>query len=138
MSAADFHFLQKEGIVKENPCEDIKPPHAEKKPPQILSFDEVEKLLSYADSDDAFSGRKNAYHEKLKIRDYAILSLFLGTGIRISELVGLNVDDFDFNENSFIVTRKGGSRTILYYNDEVKDALLRCKTCPFTMQKVPF
>ena len=90
-----------------------------------LEGGEVNALLAYADSDEAFSGRKNAYHEKTKERDYAILSLFLGTGIRISELVGLNIDDFDFNENAFVVTRKGGSRTTLYFNDEVKDALLR-------------
>lgn len=51
------------------------------------------------------------------------ITLFLGTGIRISELVGLNTDDIDFNTNSFIVTRKGGNRTILYFNDEVKAAL---------------
>ena len=49
--------------------------------------------------------------------------MFLGTGIRISELVGLNVDDFDFDNNSFVVTRKGGNRTILYFNDEVKESL---------------
>ena len=53
----------------------------------------------------------------------AILTLFLGTGIRISELVGLDNDSFDFEENSFIVTRKGGNRTILYFSDEVKYAL---------------
>jgi len=59
------------------------------------------------------------YHENTKVRDLALLSLFLGTGIRISELVGLNVDDIDFMTNAFIVTRKGGNRTILYFSDEV-------------------
>ena len=80
-------------------------------------------MLEYAEGDDAFDGKKKTYHSKLKIRDFAILSLFLGTGIRISELVGLNYDDFDFDLNSFVVTRKGGNRTILYFNDEVKEAL---------------
>ena len=88
-----------------------------------LENDEVVKLLDYAESDTAYEGRKNAYHNKLKVRDFAILSLFLGTGIRISELVGLNVTDFDFENLSFVVTRKGGDRTILYYNEEVKIAL---------------
>ena len=52
------------------------------------------------------------------------MTLFLGTGIRISELVGLDVDDLDFNVNGFKITRKGGSQTILYFSDEVADALL--------------
>ena len=45
------------------------------------------------------------------------------TGIRISELVGLNVEDFDFRTNSFVVTRKGGNRAVLYFNGEVASAL---------------
>ena len=56
-------------------------------------------------------------------RDVAMLSLFLGTGIRISECVGLNIDDFDFEQNAFVVTRKGGKEVILYLSDEVADAL---------------
>ncbi|MBO5851301.1 MAG: tyrosine-type recombinase/integrase, partial [Clostridia bacterium] len=48
---------------------------------------------------------------------------FLGTGIRNSELVGLNVDDVNFDDFSFVVTRKGGNRTILYFNEEVYNAL---------------
>ena len=49
--------------------------------------------------------------------------VFLGTGIRISECVGLNIDDFDFEQNAFVVTRKGGKEVILYLSDEVADAL---------------
>ncbi len=120
-----FRYFFNKNAIKSNVAAKIPTPKLHEKEIIRLEGNEVDKLLSYADSDDAFYGRKNAYHEKLKIRDYAILSLFLGTGIRISELVGLDVDDFDFTENSFIVTRKGGSRTILYFNDEVKDALLR-------------
>jgi site-specific recombinase XerD len=51
--------------------------------------------------------------------------LFLGTGIRISELVGLNNQDINFKDNSFIVTRKGGSKSILYFDDDVAEALKR-------------
>ncbi len=51
--------------------------------------------------------------------------LFLGAGIRISELVGLNNGDLNFKDNSFIVTRKGGSKSILYFDDEVASALSR-------------
>ena len=60
-----------------------------------------------------------------RARDVAILTLLLGTGIRVSELVGLNVDDIDFKYNSFKVTRKGGAQAILYFSDEIKDALVK-------------
>ncbi len=52
-----------------------------------------------------------------------MLSLFLGTGIRISECVGLNRKDINFTDNSFIVTRKGGNTSVLYFSDEVAQAL---------------
>lgn len=52
-----------------------------------------------------------------------MLSLFLGTGIRVSECVGLNIDDFDFTQNAFIVTRKGGAEVMLYLSAEVSQAL---------------
>ena len=51
--------------------------------------------------------------------------LFLGTGIRISELVGLNNEDLNFKDNSFIVTRKGGNKSILYFDEDVAAALQR-------------
>ena len=120
-----FRYFFNKNEIKSNVAAKIPTPKLHEKEIIRLENNEVNALLAYADSDDAFYGRKNTYHEKTKVRDYAILSLFLGTGIRISELIGLNVDDFDFDQNSFVVTRKGGNRTILYFNDEVKDALLR-------------
>ena len=59
------------------------------------------------------------------MRDTAIIILFLGTGIRISELVGLNNVDLNFKDNSFLVTRKGGNKSILFFDDDVAAALIR-------------
>ena len=56
-------------------------------------------------------------------RDFALLSLFLGTGIRVSECVGMNINDVDFENNAFVVTRKGGNQVVLYFSPEVADAL---------------
>ena len=56
-------------------------------------------------------------------RDFALLSLFLGTGIRVSECVGINIADIDFENNAFVVTRKGGNQVVLYFSPEVADAL---------------
>ncbi len=120
---AMYRYFFNKDRIKYNVASKVATPKIHEKEIIRLEGDEVKRLLEYAESDNAFEGRKNAYHAKVKVRDYAILSLFLGTGIRISELVGLNVDDFDFEQNSFVVTRKGGSRTILYFNDEVKEAI---------------
>ena len=69
-----------------------------------------------------------ATNEHTKLRDLAILTLFLGTGIRVSELVGLNISDIDFSINGFLITRKGGNQAILYFPDEVADVLRRYLT----------
>ena len=88
-----------------------------------LDIDEIVKLLNASESGDGLTERQKKFHVKTSLRDTAILTLFLGTGIRISELVGLNVEDVNFDDNSFIVTRKGGNRVILYFSDEIASAL---------------
>lgn len=87
------------------------------------SIDEVSEMLFTVEHGAGLTKRQMYYHDITKFRDSAIVTLFLGTGIRISELVGLNIDDFDFNSNSFVVTRKGGNRAVLYFNQQVADAL---------------
>lgn len=86
-------------------------------------IDEIGDMLYVVDSGSGLTQHQKAFHEATRLRDSAIITLFLGTGIRISELVGLNVEDFDFNTSSFVVTRKGGNRAVLYYNEDVTAAL---------------
>ncbi|MDR0850395.1 MAG: tyrosine-type recombinase/integrase [Christensenellaceae bacterium] len=88
-----------------------------------LEVDEVVKLLDQTEAPIKFSHMQLEFNKHTRTRDLAILTLFLGTGIRISELVGLNLDDIDFNANSFRIMRKGGNQAILYFSDEVADAL---------------
>lgn len=90
-----------------------------------LEIDEVVKLLNMSEDGNGLTTMQKGFHKHTKERDFALLSLFLGTGIRISECVGLNVEDVDFENNAFTITRKGGSRVILYFNDEVKDSLIK-------------
>ncbi len=85
--------------------------------------DEVSDMLYVVENGSGLTDRQRAFHKNTKFRDTAIITLFLGTGIRISELVGLNVDDVDFRTNQFVVTRKGGDREILYFNEQVSFAL---------------
>ena len=65
------------------------------------------------------------YYEKTKERDLALITLLLGTGIRVSECVGLDVEDLDFKNNGIKVTRKGGGEMIVYFGSEVEAALRR-------------
>lgn len=117
------YFFNKDKLPA-NTAAKIKTPKIHDKEIIRLDVNEVAELIGTAESAEGLSKRQKAYHENTKIRDVAIITLFLGTGIRISELVGLNVDDVFFDSDSFVVTRKGGNRTILYFNEEVRTALL--------------
>lgn len=98
-------------------------PKRHEKPILRMEIDEVARMLDIVESGDGMSSRQQKYNEATKIRDLAILSMFLGTGIRVSELVGIDISDVDFNINGFTVTRKGGNQAVLYFPDEVADAL---------------
>ena len=116
------YFFNKDKIVA-NTAAKVSSPKAHDKEIIRLEINEVVALINQVENADGLTGRQKSYQENTKIRDIAIITLFLGTGIRISELVGLNVDDLFFDSNSFVVTRKGGNRTILYFTEEVKTAL---------------
>lgn len=89
-----------------------------------LEPDETARLLDFIEhGGDDLTGQKKVYYEKTKERDLAIVTLLLGTGIRVSECVGLDITDIDFNSNGIRVIRKGGSEMIVYFGDEVEQAL---------------
>ncbi|MBR4800234.1 MAG: tyrosine-type recombinase/integrase [Clostridia bacterium] len=89
-----------------------------------LEGHEIERILSAAETADFMSDHQRKIQASTRARDVAILTLLLGTGIRVSECVGLSLGDIDFDANAFTITRKGGNQAILYFGDEVKDALL--------------
>ncbi len=119
-----FKYLFDHDMLSSNVASKIKTPKLHNKEIIRLEKDEVERLLDAVNSPTTFSARQKNYNKHTQERDNAIVTLFLGTGIRISELVGLNVEDFDFSQNAFKVTRKGGNQTILYFSLEVQNALL--------------
>jgi Site-specific recombinase XerD len=120
---AMFKYFFNKDYIPSNVAAKITMPKIHDKEIVRLETDEVVKLLNVAEFGSGMTGHQVAYHERTRIRDTALLTLFLGTGIRISECVGLNVTDIDFATNGFTITRKGGSRVILYFSDEVADAL---------------
>ena len=88
-----------------------------------LEPNEVAVLLDQAESGANLTDKQRQFHKNTQLRDITILTLFLGTGIRISELVGINVNDIDFDNYAFTITRKGGKQDILSFGEEVADAL---------------
>ncbi len=119
-----FKYLFDHDLLRSNVASKIKTPKLHNKEIIRLESDEVERMLDAVQAPTSFSERQKHYNKNTMERDNAIVTLFLGTGIRISELVGLNVEDFDFNQEAFKVTRKGGNQSILYFSLEVKEALL--------------
>lgn len=120
------YFFNRNALPANTPSKVSMPKIHEKEIIRLDSNDKVDEIgdmLYTVETGQGLTKKQLAFHNATKLRDAAIITLFLGTGIRISELVGLNVDDVDFNTNSFVVTRKGGNRAVLYFNDEVASAL---------------
>ena len=118
-----FKYLFRTGKVSKNVAELIPTPKIRDKAIIRLEPNEVADLLDHAESGDGLTERQKRFHELTKTRDTAILSLFLGTGIRISELVGLNIEHIDLENEAFLVTRKGAKEDILNFGPEVRSAL---------------
>lgn len=118
-----FKFYYKKGDLQHNVTELLDSPKLHEQPITRLSPDEVADLLDIVESGEGLTEQQLRYHQKTVKRDVAILTLFLTTGIRVSELVGMDIGDVDFRNNSFVVTRKGGARVVLYFDTETKEAL---------------
>lgn len=118
-----YDYLYKNQRISSNVTELVPLPKVHEKPIIRLNKDEMAKMLSMAQSGDQLTKTQQKYQKITARRDFAILSLFLGTGIRVSECVGINLNDVDLENNAFIVTRKGGNQVVLYFPPEVAEAL---------------
>lgn len=118
-----YRYFFKKDKIAANTAEKVELPKLHHKEIIRLEENEVENLLNEVDSGSELTKREQAYHVHTKKRDLALITLLLGTGMRISECVGLNVEDIDFNTNSVKIIRKGGGESILYISQEVSDAL---------------
>lgn len=119
-----YKYFYKHQLISKNPTVLVDMPKIHEKAIIRLDVDEVAILLDYVENcGSQLTGQKKVYYEKTRTRDLAILTLLLGTGIRVSECVGLDLDDVDFKNNGIKVTRKGGNEMVIYFGDEVRDAL---------------
>lgn len=118
-----YKYFYKTGDLEANAASLVDMPKIHEKAIIRLDVDEIVKLLDEVESGEGLSPKQKQFHALTKNRDLAMLSLFLGTGIRISECVGLNVEDVDFRNLSIRITRKGGNQAVLYMSEEVSEAM---------------
>ena len=119
-----YAYYFKREMIHTNPTVLVDVPKIHQKSIIRLEADEVALLLDYIEhGGDDLTGQKKVYYEKNKDRDLALVTLLLGTGVRVSECVGLDIEDVDFKNNGIKVTRKGGNGMVVYFGPEVEKAL---------------
>ena len=118
-----YAYYYKNDLVTGNPVAKIERPRLQDK--QIVRMDAAEtaNFLDTVEFGNNLTNKQLQYHKKTKTRDLALLTLMLSTGIRISECVGLDINDVDFNNMCIKITRKGGKEAIVYFSDETSDPL---------------
>lgn len=118
-----YKYYFKIGEIKNNLADIMDIPKIPDKQISVLDKDQVARMIAAVKDTDGMT--EAALNKKLKTlkRDYAIVMLFFGTGLRVSELVGINVNDIDFYEASILVTRKGGDQDQVFFGPEVEEAL---------------
>ncbi len=114
---AMIKYFVKKQLLKMDPTSSVDTPKLRSKDIVRLERDEIGQMLNVIDNGTGLSEHQRKYLDNTRVRDTAIVNLLLATGIRVSELVGMDMQDVDFDKMSFVVTRKGGARVILYIPD---------------------
>ena len=118
-----YNYFFRVEKIKTNPAALVRLPKLHDKEIIRLDIDEVAMLLDEVEQGESLTDRQKAYHDRTKVRDLALLTLLLGTGIRVSECVGLDIQDVDFKNGGIHIHRKGGKEVTVYFGAEVEDAL---------------
>ena len=118
-----YNFYFRKEYIDTNPASKVTLPKIHEKNIIRLDADEVAQLLDEVESGDSLSKNQQRFHEKTKVRDLALMTLLLGTGIRVSECVGLDINDIDFKNGGIHIHRKGGKEVTVYFGTEVETAL---------------
>lgn len=108
-----YNYLQREQLIENNPVADVRAPSIEKKLPNLLDVDEINRLLT--------EGPQNP----LKLRDHAMMELMYSSGLRLAEIVGLNINDIDLSQAQVLVVGKGNKSRYLPVGTAACKALRR-------------
>ena len=118
-----YNYYFEAELIEKNPAALVSMPKKHEKAIIRLENDEVANLLDLVENGSNLTKSEAKYHSKTEKRDLALVTLLLGTGIRVSECVGLNIKDINFQVNGIRIIRKGGYEAIIYFGDEVEAAL---------------
>lgn len=119
-----FNYFIKHEEMEKNPCLLVEKPKMHDIDIVHLTPNEVVNLLNVIDfGSPSFSQKQKEYWEKTRKRDLAIVSVFLNTGLRVSELTSLNLSDVDIDECRLHVKRKGGNKGFVALGDEAVAAV---------------
>lgn len=116
------YFFRTEKLTT-NPAALVRLPKLHDKEIIRLDVDEVALLLDAVEQGEGLTKKQKAFHKRTRLRDLALLTLLLGTGIRVSECVGLDINDVDFKNGGIHIHRKGGKEVTVYFGSEVENAL---------------
>ena len=119
-----FKYLYINDMISQNVTEKVKTPKIREKTITRMEANETADFLDTVEFGNNLTDRQQKFHERDKTRDLALLTLMLSTGLRVSETVGLNIDDVDFDNSRVRVTRKGGNEAFVYFSDEATGYLL--------------
>ena len=118
-----YNYFYRTERIQNNPASLLQLPKIHEKEIIRLDVDEVARFLDEVEDGECLTEKQKAYHAKTKLRDLAMMTLLLGTGLRVSECVGLNINDVDFRNGGLRIHRKGGQEVIVYFGAEVEYAL---------------
>lgn len=119
-----YHYLAKEDLIIKDITLKLDPIQVHQKLPKALEPEQIADLTDILESGAGLSKGQLKYHNYTEKRDYAIFLTFIGTGLRLSELCNLKLQTIDFNKGGFDVVRKGNKESLIYFNQEVSNALL--------------
>ncbi len=119
-----YNYFYQNEMIEKNPAALVPLPKKHEKEIIRLEPNEVAILLDQVEEGTKLTKKELEYHKKTKIRDVALLTLLLGTGIRVSECVGLDIKDIDFDVDGIKIRRKGGYEAVIYFGEEVETALI--------------
>lgn len=132
-----YAYFYRYEMINANPTLKVDMPKIHDKAITRLDVNEVAEFLDNVESGNKLTNSQFKRHQKLKCRDLALLTLMLGTGIRVSECVGLDIRDVDLDNDRIKVIRKGGAESFVYFGDEVRTALLDYLVERETLQPEP-
>ncbi|MBR0163800.1 MAG: tyrosine-type recombinase/integrase [Lachnospiraceae bacterium] len=118
-----YNYFYRAELITSNPPALVRTPKLHEHEIIRLEPDEVAVMLDSVEAGDRLTGSQKKFHEKTRLRDVALITLLLGTGIRVSECVGLDFNDIDFGNNGLRIHRKGGYDSVVYFGEEVEAAL---------------